>query len=56
MALLYLVVKLPSRAPQFVEEGHCQWCNKRLIKEEQYYGLKMTRDANSKLSEINKEG
>jgi 5-methylcytosine-specific restriction endonuclease McrA len=23
-------VTLPSRAPLFVEEGHCQWCNKEL--------------------------
>jgi len=23
-------VTLPSRAPLFVEEGHCQWCNKPL--------------------------
>lgn len=33
MALRYLdadQVTLPSRAPLFVEEGHCQWCNKEL--------------------------
>jgi 5-methylcytosine-specific restriction endonuclease McrA len=23
-------VTLPSRAPRFAEEGHCQWCNKEL--------------------------
>ena len=31
MPLRYLdadQVTLPSRAPLFVEEGHCQWCNK----------------------------
>jgi len=33
MSLRYLDadrVKLPSRAPLFVEPGHCQWCNKPL--------------------------
>jgi len=33
MSLRYLdadQVTLPSRAPLFVEEGHCQWCNKEL--------------------------
>ena len=41
-------VTLPSRAPLFVETGHCQWCNKELsgrarfycqrTKEEEYQG------------------
>ena len=33
MSLRYLdadKVTLPARAPQFVEKGHCQWCNKEL--------------------------
>lgn len=33
MPLRYLEadkVTLPARAPQFVEKGHCQWCNKEL--------------------------
>jgi len=31
------MVKLPSRAPLFVEEGHCQWCNKELTGRAKYY-------------------
>ncbi len=33
MSIRYLEadrVTIPSRAPLFVEEGHCQWCNKPL--------------------------
>lgn len=33
MSLRYLEadkVTLPARSPQFVEKGHCQWCNKPL--------------------------
>ncbi len=40
MALRYLdacEVTLPSRAPQFVEKGHCQWCNKELTGKARFY-------------------
>lgn len=30
-------VALPSRAPRFVEEGHCQWCNKELTGRQRLY-------------------
>ncbi|MBA7709709.1 hypothetical protein ES703_118632 [subsurface metagenome] len=40
MALRYLEagsVTLPSRAPLFVEKGHCQWCNKPLGGRARFY-------------------
>jgi hypothetical protein len=40
MTLRYLdaaKVTLPARAPQFVELGHCQWCNKELTGRAKYY-------------------
>ena len=40
MAVRYLDadrVTLPSRAPLFVEKGHCQWCNKELTGKAKYY-------------------
>jgi 5-methylcytosine-specific restriction endonuclease McrA len=40
MALRYLeaaLVDLPNRAPLFVEEGHCQWCNRELTGRQRLY-------------------
>jgi len=40
MSLRYLdaaKVTLPSRAPQFVEPGHCQWCNESLTGRQLFY-------------------
>lgn len=40
MSLRYLEahkVTLPSRAPHFVEEGQCQWCNKPLTGRQRLY-------------------
>lgn len=40
MALRYLEadqVKLPNRAPLFVESGHCQWCNGLLTGKQRFY-------------------
>ena len=40
MAVRYLPtreVTLPARAPRFVEEGHCQWCNKPLGGRAKFY-------------------
>jgi len=40
MALRYLdadKVDLPSRAPLFVEAGHCQWCNRELTGRQRLY-------------------
>lgn len=31
------LVELPSRAPLFVERGHCQWCNKPLGGKAKFY-------------------
>jgi 5-methylcytosine-specific restriction endonuclease McrA len=50
MARRYLeadAVKLPSSVPQFVEPGHCLWCNKPLTgKAKRYCSLKMFPDLN----------
>jgi len=40
MAVRYLdadKVTLSARAPQFVEPGHCQWCNKPLTGKAKFY-------------------
>lgn len=37
-------VALPSRAPHFVEEGHCQWCNKKLTGKAKCY-CRLTPDS-----------